>query len=207
MNKIPPPTKRFFQTLGVLILLLSAVGVFLLSRQQSRFPGDKGTGGERDLPGFPLNHEGLERVPVRLFFPDRALRLVPEDHHEIYRTPDVSDRLRQVLLLLLRGFHGEGRFPAFPGSVGLRELYLYKGCAYVDLSIPGTVKSHDGCLMESLSVDSIRMSVIRNFPTVDSVRILVNGRESETLFGHIDIRNPFGDRNQGGMLESSDRNL
>jgi hypothetical protein len=64
-----------------------------------------------------------------------------------------------------------------------------------------------GCFMEHLVLTSIRDSLMKNFPEVEKIKILVNGQESETLFGHIDIRRPLSGLNRGDTLETSYRDF
>ncbi len=171
-----------------LALILVAAVTFFVTRSTPPRPVARPVD-EVYLPGYALYSESAERMPVQLFFPGVDLNLKAENR-EIYRSDDAADRLRQVVLLVLGGPGSDGLLTVFNDGVRLREVYLYEGTVYVDLDIPEKAASPTGALMEHLAVRSVEASLVRGFPEVERVRILRNGREVETLFGHIDVRRP-----------------
>jgi spore germination protein GerM len=79
-----------------------------------------------------------------------------------------------------------------PAGTKLRNLYFTpSGIAYVDLS-PEVSRAHPGgSLAEILTVYSVVNALMENLPAVTGVQILVNGREVDTLAGHVDLRRPL----------------
>ncbi len=171
-----------------LALVLAAGVAFFLKHPERPRPAARPVD-EIYLPGYPLYSESAERMPVQLFFPGVDLNLKAENR-EIYRSDETADRLRQVVLLLLGGPRSEGLLSLISDGVRLRELYLYEGTAYVDLDIPEKRAMRTGALMEYLAMRSLEASLVQGFPEVERVRILRNGHEVETLFGHVDVRYP-----------------
>ncbi len=169
-------------------LILATGIVFFLKRPVPQGPVARSMD-EIYLPGYPLYSASAERIPVQLFFPGVDLNLKAENR-EIYRSDDVADRLRQVVLLVLGGPRAAGLLTLFSDGVRLRELYLYEGTVYVDLDMPDRAARQAGALMEDLALRSLEASLVPGFPEVERVRILRNGQEVETLFGHIDVRYP-----------------
>jgi hypothetical protein len=81
---------------------------------------------------------------------------------------------------------------AIPSGTTLRALYLLKdGQAYVDLSREVTAGHPGGTLNEILTVYTIVEVLTTNLPAITSVHLLVDGREVETLAGHVDLRRPL----------------
>lgn len=80
---------------------------------------------------------------------------------------------------------------AVPAGTTLRAFYVTeKGDAFVDLS--GIAKSHPGgSLAELLTVHTIVNAITANLPAVQRVQILVDGKEVDTIAGHVDIRRPL----------------
>ena len=81
---------------------------------------------------------------------------------------------------------------AVPAGTTLRALFITdRGDAYVDLS--GTIVSgHPGGVTnEMLTVYSIVNALTANLPAVTAVQVLVDGKEVETLAGHVDLRRPL----------------
>ncbi|HET9193654.1 MAG TPA: GerMN domain-containing protein [Vicinamibacterales bacterium] len=80
---------------------------------------------------------------------------------------------------------------AIPPGTMLRAFYLTeKGDAFVDVS--GISAGHPGgSLTELLTVHAIVNAVTANLPAVQRVQILVDGKEVDTIAGHVDIRQPL----------------
>ena len=80
---------------------------------------------------------------------------------------------------------------AIPAGTTLRAFYVTdRGDAFVDLS--GIATGHPGgSLTELLTVYAIVNAVTANLPAVQRVQILVDGKEVDTIAGHVDIRRPL----------------
>jgi len=79
-----------------------------------------------------------------------------------------------------------------PEGTRLRTLFITeKGEAYVDLSPEVADKHPGGSLEELLTVYAIVNVLTVNLPAIASVQILIDGREVDTLAGHIDLRRPL----------------
>ena len=83
-----------------------------------------------------------------------------------------------------------GLVSAFPEGAGLRAVYpLGEGLLIVDLT--GQAATGAGSDVETLRVYGLVNTLRINFPEVRAVRILVEGREVETLLGHLDLQRPI----------------
>jgi spore germination protein GerM len=81
---------------------------------------------------------------------------------------------------------------AVPAGTGLRAVYITdRGDAYVDLSGEAVTAHPGGTLNELLTVYTIVDALTVNLPGVQSVQILVDGKEVPTLAGHVDLRQPL----------------
>jgi hypothetical protein len=81
---------------------------------------------------------------------------------------------------------------AVPEGTKLRAIHLGgSGDAYVDLSREASSSHPGGTFDEILTVYSIVNAVTENLPAIRSVQILVDGREVDTLAGHVDLRRPL----------------
>lgn len=91
----------------------------------------------------------------------------------------------------------DGLVSAVPAGTTLRTLFLTDANeVYVDLG--GTIVSgHPGGLLdEALTVYTIVNAITVNLPDVVGVQILVEGREVDSLRGHIDLRAPLARGNE-----------
>ena len=81
---------------------------------------------------------------------------------------------------------------AIPEGVKLRALFVAsRGEAYVDLSREVSAAHPGGSLNEILTVYAVVNALTVNLPSLTAVQILVDGREVDTLAGHVDLRRPM----------------
>ena len=81
---------------------------------------------------------------------------------------------------------------AIPATTSLRAFYVTeRGDAFVDLSSDVSTKHPGGSFTELLTVYAIVNAVTANLPTIQRVQILIDGKEAETLAGHVDLRRPL----------------
>jgi len=79
-----------------------------------------------------------------------------------------------------------------PEGTALRAFYVTdRGDAFVDLSQEASSRHPGGSSTELLTVFAIVNAVTANLPTIQRVQILIEGREADTLAGHVDLRRPL----------------
>jgi len=79
-----------------------------------------------------------------------------------------------------------------PKGTKLRAFYVTdRGDAFVDLS-GDVVSAHPGgSTTELLTVYAIVNAVTANLPAIQRVQLLVEGKEVDTIAGHVDVRRPL----------------
>ena len=97
---------------------------------------------------------------------------------------------------LVKGPSGENRVRTLPETVQIREVFSKDGTVWVDLGASIVDEHPGGAWTEVLTVYSIVNTVTENFSEVKLVHIIVDGRERETLAGHVDISVPLTGRVQ-----------
>ena len=81
---------------------------------------------------------------------------------------------------------------AIPPGTKLRAIFVTeRGEAFVDLSRDLLAGHSGGSTNELLTVYSIVDALGANLPAIHSVQILVEGKQVETLAGHVDLRRPL----------------
>ena len=79
-----------------------------------------------------------------------------------------------------------------PADTKLRDVYVTeRGDAFVDLSGDLIAKHPGGSLLEIFTVYTLVNALTVNLPAVTRVQILVDGKEVDTLAGHVDLRHPL----------------
>lgn len=80
------------------------------------------------------------------------------------------------------------RVSAIPSGTALRAVYLTDGGrAVVDLTRELSARHPGGSLNERLTVATIVEALTANLPAIDAVQILIDGKEVDTLAGHVDL--------------------
>ena len=79
-----------------------------------------------------------------------------------------------------------------PRGTTLRAFYITdRGDAFVDLSPEASTLHPGGSTYELLTVYAIVNAVTANLSSIERVQILIDGRQVDTLAGHVDLRRPF----------------
>jgi spore germination protein GerM len=86
---------------------------------------------------------------------------------------------------------GEPLVSAIPKGTSLRALFITRGEAYVDLSRELVTGHPGGSTNELLTIRTIADALIANLPAISAVQLLVDGKEVDTLAGHVDLRRPL----------------
>jgi spore germination protein GerM len=171
-------------SLAAAVLLLACLLFFVLpkwtSPQQIASTETKGaaeeTGRRINASLFYLAEDGLELTAVS---------------REVPYQPDSAEQARALLLEQLRPVAAP-LVSAIPTGTQLRTLFITEdGEAFVDLSREVAANHPGGSLDELLTVNAIVNALTANLPAVTAVQILVDGKEVDTLAGHIDLRNPI----------------
>ena len=108
--------------------------------------------------------------------------------------PYAADTLSRARIIVERQLDRAPRrlLSPFPQGTRLRAMYLAgDGNLFVDLSGDVTTEHSGGSLDELLTVYALVNALTTNVHEVTAVQILVDGREVDTLAGHIDLRQPL----------------
>ena len=103
----------------------------------------------------------------------------------------VGEQGRQILIVQFQDAP-QPYLQVVPKGTKLRAFYVTdRGDAFVDLS-GDVVSAHPGgSQTELLTVYAIVNAVTANLPAVQRVQLLVEGKEVDTIAGHVDVRRPL----------------
>lgn len=174
--------------------LLLALGVWLVVAQLPRWLNAAPTGSPAATPNAKATAATpteTRKIHATLFYvASSGNELVPVSHEVPYgSTP--GEQARQILQAQLQA-PPDGLLSAIPTGTVLRTVYLTpSGQAYVDFSPEISTSHTGGSLDEILGVYAIVDALTVNLADVSSVQILVDGKEVDTLAGHVDLRTPL----------------
>lgn len=191
------PTKRmwaYFATgvagtiVGVWLVSLWLPG-WLLGEQPGAGTGaDARPGVEAPAGGSPND---ARRISATLFYITPAGDSLVPVEQDVQYAAATADQARQIIERQLAAAPA-GQISPIPAGTTLRALFLTgKGEAYVDLSKEIVTGHPGGSLHEALTVYAIVNALTVNLPDITAVQVLVEGREVDTLVGHLDLRHPL----------------
>jgi hypothetical protein len=111
----------------------------------------------------------------------------------VKRQPDTQAQAREVLTTALADLRA-AQSPVLR-ELKLRGLFIDGGTAYVDLAPLPQTGIRSSALEELLAIYAIVNTLGQNFEEIMQVRFLVDGKEAQTLAGHIDLSRTFTKRN------------
>lgn len=132
-----------------------------------------------------------DRSVVHLYFAYKEIAFLASEERVIVHSDDIIEFGKSIIDALIKGPKRDF-MRTIPIGAALRAFYVTSdGTAFVDLTQNAADKHPGGSNSEMLTIYSIVNSLILNIPEVKTVKILIEGRESITLAGHVDIRFPF----------------
>lgn len=180
-------TRRRWLIAGLGAVVLGGVIWFLLGR---------GTrGGTPQTPGAAVATSGApaetRKIRATLFLVSQDGGLLVPVTQDIPYAASAAEQARRVAEAQI-GVSARGLTPPVPSGTTVRGVYLApRGAAYLDLSHEIQSGHTGGSLDETLTVYALVNALTMNLPDVTSVQILVDGRQVDTLAGHIDLRHPL----------------
>ncbi len=180
-------TGRFGYLIAALAVFITVGALFLLLR-------------DAQTPREPIRaREGMEKASSRpvtqsaanLYFSDKDNDYLIAETRPLPGGKAPEDFGKAIVQALERGPQ-EGLIRTIPAGTRVRALYLAQGgTAVVDLSESISENHPGGCKTEILTIYSLVNSLVLNIPEIESVKLLIGGREAMTLAGHVDLRFPF----------------
>ena len=131
------------------------------------------------------------KIKARLFYvAEDGTRLTSVERDVAYgEGPD--EQAREIVAAQIAPV-AEPLVSAIPPGTTLRAVFITKtGDAYVDLSVEARAAHPGGTVNELLTVYTIVNALTVNLPAVTGVQLLVDGKEVDTLSGHVDLRRPL----------------
>lgn len=184
----PAPIKYGSPSLKHLIVLLTGITVGLLLRTAA---ADVSKSVQEDVSAPAVRPAPSEKTEVHLYFAGRTNSFLKSEQRVMDRSADQTKFGRDIVRALIQGPQSK-LIRTIPEGTQLRAFYIAPdNMCYVDLS--GAVrKNHPGgSNSEMLTIYSIVNSLILNLADIERVKILIDGRESPTLAGHITLQQPF----------------
>jgi len=180
-------TRGRYSVIGGLVVCIATAVLLAYGYRHWRSPD-----GEKASEG--LSHRFLPRLVkarAHLYFSDVDHSFLTAEVRSLALSDGVVQRTRQIVEALAEGPEGP-LTPTIPGGTRLLGAYLAEdGTVYLDFNRAIMENHPGGTLSELLTIFSLVNTLALNISEIKAVKLLIGGREAETLAGHVDIRFPF----------------
>jgi hypothetical protein len=127
--------------------------------------------------------------PVTLYVADDTAGVLRKEETSVALPRDPALRGREVLHALLGEYVKRPSPHELPPGADVKDVFLVNGDTAVVDTTPVFADGHrSGVLVETLTVASLVKTLTANVPGISRVKILVDGKERETLAGHADLQ-------------------
>lgn len=130
--------------------------------------------------------------PVSLFVAYDDLGILRQQYAQIAMPSVPQQRAEDVLRALIALYLDKNSPHSLPPGSAVRSVYLVDpGLAVIDVNAAFADGHRSGVLAEELSIASLIETLSANLPGIVRVKILVEGKERDTLAGHADLSSFF----------------
>lgn len=167
-------------TVVIIALLTVVVGIYLLTKF-----------GENIFPYLISKKVSKPEMKIiNLYFSDEEGLVLKVEKRELSKgvlTKEIADGINA----LINGPLGK-HTPTIPDGTKLLGVEIKDGVVFLNFSKEISEKHPGGSSAEIQTVYSIVNTVTLNFPDIKKAQILIEGKKTKTLAGHIDIYFPLG---------------
>jgi Sporulation and spore germination len=130
-------------------------------------------------------------ITATLYYGSSDGRALVPVRRDVPLATGVVDQGRQILAVQFQDAP-QPYVQVVPKGTKLRAFYVTdRGDAFVDLSGDVASAHPGGSMTELLTVYAIVNAITTNLPAIQRVQLLVEGKEVDTIAGHVDIRRPL----------------
>ena len=176
-------------------IILALIGAFLFGGTVCpTFQGANAQNAQLSREDTALRSAGLaqsKKSAAHLYFADREYYYLMSEQRVVSHSGDSVDHARAIVEAIIKGPQ-KSLVRTIAANAKLRAIYINStGVCYVDLSSDVRKDHPGGCNSELLTIYSVVNSLILNVSEIKRVKLLVDGKEVQTLAGHIDLAFPF----------------
>ena len=138
-----------------------------------------------------VKEQKKEEKNIILYFSDENEEYLIGERNKITKKDRLEEEAKELVAELIQGPKGK-LIPTLPPQTRLLSLHVdEEGLAKVSFSKAFTTDHPGGSSAEIMTVYSIVNSLTANFPQIKRVQILVEGKEIESIAGHLSLKRPI----------------
>jgi hypothetical protein len=171
------------------IIVAAAAIVWIVAATATRWSGARAPAAAAGPVAAPAGPE--RRIKATLYYVSEDGLSLPGIQREIPFGESIGEQARRIVEAQLAAAPPPYA-SALPAGTSLRSLFIgERGDAFVDLSGDVRTKHPGGSLTELFTTYAVVNALTVNLPAITRVQILIDGKEVDTLAGHVDLRHPL----------------
>ncbi len=177
--------KRSVLVIALLVVVIAAVSLVVVPRYYRDAP-------VRQAPATPaVAPTPVRKITATFFYVAEDGVSLSSVQREVTFGELVSEQARHIIDAQVAAPPAP-HVSAIPQGTKVRAVYVSEqGDAFVDVSGEASRNHTGGALDELFAVYAIVNALTVNLPAINRVQILVDGKEVDTLAGHVDLRQPL----------------
>jgi spore germination protein GerM len=180
--------RRVLTTTTIVICAVAAWWIVSITRARLNRGSTQPAGAAQ--PG-PAPAVAQRKITATLFYITEDGLALQGVQREVPFGERVDEQARHIIAAQIAGTP-EPLASAIPAGTTLRALYVSdRGEAFVDFSKEISAQHTGGALDELFTVYAVVNALTVNLPAITRVQILIDGKEADTLAGHVDLRHPL----------------
>jgi len=176
--------------LGSLVVLVVVAFGWMIAAIAPRVP-IRSTPAAASPPAAAAPAGPERKIKATLYYISEDGLTLPAVQREVAFADSIAEQARRIVEAQLGDAPPPYASPV-PAGTSLRALFIgQRGEAFVDLGGDIRTKHPGGALYELFTIYSIVNALTVNLPAITRVQILIDGKEADTLAGHVDLRHPL----------------
>jgi hypothetical protein len=176
--------------IGALVVLVVVALIWAIAAIAPRLPM-RSTPAAGSPAAAPATTGAERRITATLYYVSEDGLSLPGMQREVLFADSIGEQARRIVEAQLADAPAPYASPV-PAGTSLRALFIgERGEAFVDLSGEVRAKHPGGSLDEIFTTYAIVNALTVNLPAITRVQILIDGKEVDTLAGHVDLRHPL----------------
>jgi hypothetical protein len=185
--------------IGVAVMAIAALAMVVFTRREQKRAVQTEAAASYSRPVAPPPSGPTEQATLYVAYDD-AGALLPQDSI-IPLSNGRQQRAEELLRALMDIYVAKSSPHAMGPGADIRNVYLVDpGLAVIDLNAAFASGHRSGILVEELTITSLVETLTTNIPGITRVKILVDGKEQETLAGHVDLSRFYEVSSAGDVL-------
>ena len=175
--------------IGSLVVLVIVALAWMIAAIAPRTPLRSTPAAASPAAAAPAGPE--RKIKATLYYISEDGLSLPGVQREVPFGDSIEEQARRIVEAQLGDAPAPYASPV-PAGTSLRALFIgQRGEAFVDLGGEVRTKHPGGALYELFTIYAVVDALTVNLPAITRVQILIDGKEVETLAGHVDLRHPL----------------